>query len=575
MRHLIFLISYLIYSCLNAQSTSDKVVFRFSEKLNDQKSSSPVIKPLKAKESRISSDAGKIIFAVDTETPDSIRVCIDAAIDIWESAIHNTSPIYLEFYYNDIGDYDIITDVLYYVQSDSKICYPSALQAQFDKVPFPVDDIVTSPDAIITLNSSSKWNCSHSENVWNQGHNATTALIRAIAIGLGFGSSLTERYNSIVLQEGPKYSPFDALIISSTGEKLKDIPCTEWGSSELTAYAQPSNEIKIYALKQEEEYQLYAPSKFEPFKSFIYLNNGNSIMHHELSIGDKRQQIDNATSTLLESVGWNVIKSKPIEIEGVGIPKNGIVSAYETHLFKIKNNIGGSITNASWTFSLPLPNGKQEIVSRSNNNTSFSIPAISNPDKYKVNINGDIYGTITFSGAINGIVVNDKYRISLELKPQITKVTLDSIIDNYPRFTYNAHYTVEYRGATELSLSIEEDFNYNARKDVVKEPFIAHIVSTEISSYYDAWIDITAKNKYGSDVYTLELNPIRVKAEKSNLGNSNLTVKEFDRIIVSDLWGNKVCETTSENFSAIPHGIYIFNYFFGDTCVKRQKKIKQ
>lgn len=573
MRYLIFLISFLICSCLNAQSTSDKVVFRFSEKLNDQKSSSPVIKPLKAKESRISSDAGKIIFAVDTETPDSIRVCIDAAIDVWESTIHNTSPIYLEFYYTDIEDYDIITDVLYETISDE--CIPYALKNQLDKIPFPVDNIVSSPDAIITLNSSSKWNCSHSESMGNQGYNATTALIRAIAIGLGFGSSLTERNRSIVFQEGLKHSLFDTLIVSSTGIRLKDIPCNEWGSSELTAYAQPSQGIKIYALNQTDEYQLYAPSKFEPFRSFIYLNNSNSIMHHALSASEKRQQIDDVTSTLLESIGWNIVQTKPIEIEGVGIPENGIVSAYETHRFKVKNNLGGTITNATWIFSLPLLNGKQEIVSRSNNSTSFSISAISNPDKYKVNINGDIYGTITFSGVINGTKVSDKYRISLELKPQIINVRLDSIVDNYPRFTYNVHYTVEYRGTPELSLSIEEDFNYNARKDVVKEPFIAHIISTEISSFYDAWIDITAKNKYGSDVYTLELSPIRAKAEKSNLCNSSLEVKEFDRIIVSDLWGNKVIETTCENLSAIPNGIYILSYYIGDTCVKRTKQIKR
>lgn len=145
--------------------------------------------PLSDKEERVSSNAGKIVYDSDTQLPDSIRICIDAAKDLWESRLGNGAELKLRFLCeNRDDDNDIRIDVSYDPTLNPTI--PACLLRYKNKTPLTGSE---KADAIISINMNKEWNCSHNDESVSGSRNLTYSLLRAIAISLGFGSSVTEK----------------------------------------------------------------------------------------------------------------------------------------------------------------------------------------------------------------------------------------------------------------------------------------------------------------------------------------------------------------------------------------------
>lgn len=514
-------------------------------------------------------------ITTEGEIPDSISICIATAIDIWESVIGNKALVNLKFCYTDqLLDYTNDTEIeVQYYTPDKKTYYPASLYYNLFADRETSDK---SPDAIIRINNLKNWDCSHSEtSVGNQ--NLTYAMLRAIAISLGFGSSITQKTirgnNIITFAINSGYSIFDNLIFSSSGQQLNGIP--NIGTREntaLTDFVQPTNGVCIYALKADESHKLYAPETFHPYKSLVYLDNGNSLMHYNLNIGDKRLQIDNITIELLKAIGWDIRSEKEIKIVGIGINDNGIASAYDNHQFQVQNNTSYPLSDIQWTFTLPAATGGDIVVCQKSGSSTFDIPAIDDESLYKININGDIYGKISLTGTLNGKTVNDTYRISLELKPKIKAVNiLQKEIDG--EFFYNLHYTVEYVGADYLYVELEEETVSSLYCSYIYEPFFAHIVTKHICSWYWAWIRITAQNKYGKDTYTIELEPFDIDTGLADLTDET---KGFTHITVYNASGINILQTDNENqLSQLPKGLYILKYCQGNQHIKTIKYLKR
>ena len=72
----------------------------------------------------------------------------------------------------------------------------------------------------------------------------------------------------------------------------------------------------------------------------------------------------------------------------------------------------------------------------------------------------------------------------------------------------------------------------------IYEPLIAYGVAEKITSLYYAWIDFTAENKYGKDVYTIELLPNGVVASLDVITDASYSVYgDNDRFEIYDMKG--------------------------------------
>jgi len=564
---------FFITSKLYAQETEMLV---FAEKFT-KSSSASTVQPILPKVERLSSSQrGSIEMIMGDDIPDSVRVCANVAAELWQSYLNNKYPIRLDVSYVDLdSENDIEIEVLY---RPGDIYYPTSLYAHLFDVDLGGEE--GKADAYIFINKSKEWDCSHNKEINASTRNLTYAMMRAIAVSLGFGSSVTQktiRGNDIIaFGKSEGHSVFDNLIFSSQGKSLKDI--TNIGNrqnSELTNYVQPTQGTNLYALKQDEKHKLYAPENFEIYKSLVYLDNKESLMHHDLKTGTKQFRVDATTIELLDAIGWGINTPSEVEIIGEGIDENGLASAYESHTFTLQNHNGGTITDALWTYALPLQNGKDTVISQSSNSLPFNIEAIDNEDKYRINMNGGISGKIIFTGKINGKEVKDIFYLSLELKPRIKAVNIIKKESNAPLDSYNLYYTVEYVGSDHLFIQIEEEYGTGASSKFVYEPFFAHVVSKYIIAPFYNWVDITVENEYGKDIYTIELPPYTGSDTKALPLNKPEVKNRYTYIEVFDKQGRKITRIEDLNELRMQkQGLYILKFYKDTTCVKTTKYLK-
>lgn len=565
------IIMYFSVQCVYAQTEIQTITYidNYTNNINTEN----ILRSISDKSERVSSNAGQFSINLDN-VPDSIATCVYVAVDIWESVLNNEEPVYLKFFYTE-QDEDIQIEVSN-IRADNNTFYPTSLHYNKNTTRSRTSDDYN--DAKIYINKNVAWDCSHNDNILIGTKNMTYAILRSIAVSLGIGSSVVEKTGGFIgFSVGSRcYTVFDRLIISSTGVKLSDL--TNIGNRKNTAldnFVQRAEGGNIFVKDTLSiSRKMYAPNVYEPFKSLIYLDNENSLMHYDLNEGDKYLQIDTTTINMLKELGWIMQPTKKAEIVGVGIDESGIASAYENHSFQIQNNTENNITNIDWTYCLPLKNGNDSIICESSNTMSFNIPRIDNADKYHVNINGDIYGMIYFSGLINGELVTDSYRISLELKPKIKNVTILRKESNAPLYSYNLYYTVEYTGSDNLTISIEEEYSPELRTAFIREPFLAHVVSKKIASEYYAWVDITVRNQYGSDIYTIELPPYNNNIRTADV--NSIPCEIYTHIDVYDIYGKQVGSVlTVDDMVDYDNGMYILNYYNDNVPVKTVKYLKR
>lgn len=567
-----------LFSIFNAKSQEVEKL-TFVEKF--QQGGNTTVTSILPKEQRLSSGyQGTIKINWSGEVPDSVRICAEVAADIWCSCLDNNDTIRLECHYEELdNNNDVEVEILYRPKTD--IYYPTSLYSHLWGVDFGE---LTNADAEIYINKKMVWDCSHNEIIVPSARNMTYAMMRAIAISLGFGSSVTKktiRGNEIIVF-GSKSgcSIFDSFIFSSDGQYLKNINnIGNRNNPALTSFSEPKNGIYIYALTQDDKYKLYAPSSFEIYKSLTYLDNEESLMHYDLRTGTKQFRVDEVTKELLHAIGWNFKASKDIEIVGEGINENGITSAYEGHTFSLRNNVGGTITNACWKYTLPLANGGDTIISTSENTLVFSIGSVNDESKYKININGDIYGKVSFTGSINGKVVQDTYNLSLELKPHINNVNIILKKESHLIDYYDISFVVEYTGTNMVTVSVEEEYSSKLRSQSVYEPFLAHVYIQSITSFNYAWIDIEAENKYGKDIYTVELPPFEGENNRNLIMSGEQAYPQsqnYTDIDVFDINKNKISRIQNlKELHTLHPGLYILKYYKEKECVKTTKYMRR
>lgn len=498
----------------------------------------PLMRPLlfPKKTQRLSSQGGLIKIGADDDVPDSVLTAFQLAADSWAAKIKNKIPIYIQVI-NAIIDPELPMLVNAFYKEETM--HPSALDAQFTQQ----SSDENSPDAMIFWNSELNWNCSFSNHTNNSGLNVYSYGLRAIAISLGFGSSVTQYDGdpAIVFQE-PLPTAFDDLIFS--GEtRLSDL---ESGSQAIAEFVVKPN---VYAFEETPEYKLYTPDTYTLGKSLVYLDNPNSIMHYQFGQDDKNFNIDEATITLLNQIGWNLAEPTTAKISCDKIGEDGVGSVYESYVFSLSENAEAY----RWKLTLWSKNGQEQTAAQGNSPT-FTVAPFTAIDNYARNASGDIEALVSCEYCVGNEWMEAKaFKLSLETKPQIISISEPEIVYLDNSTLFYARFTVEYVGAEMVTLVIEEDGDVNLRYFYVEEPRIAHVTTRNMNNLFYNWLDIKVVNKYGTATETLEFEP-----GESRGGAFVTTLHSETKLVnVYNTQGHYLGEYEADTLPKLQNGIYI------------------
>lgn len=510
---------------------------------------------------------GNIVLLYDHSLPDSIQTAFYAAKKLWEAKLPTRQSILISVRFEKLeSDISMIADVPCLEGSDLKGC-PSALASQIDNIQY---GSVSYPDGYIILNSKINWNCRFSHESTSE-YNIPTMMLRGTARCLGFGSSILEesdnKDNFFFPFECPSY--FDKLLYNGH-IALSDL---NEGSADMANFIKSDN---VKAHTQAHSYDIYSPKEFIQDASLCYFKDDYSLMSYQIGCGNIDLFIDDRTSDILQSIGWNV-SSSSLRIQCNDISDNGIGSSYSSHVFSLSKG-KENITDYNWRFLLKDKHGNYTQISNGTYQT-FTISAIPSPDDYFVNINGDLEGRIECDYSINGSKGTAvPFALALELKPCINSIDNIRIVNN-GQYEFTALFNVHYAGADYVTIEVEEEYNTTLRNYRFNEPYIAHVATGNISNLYDSWITIVVSNKYGSDYKTLEYpatwgtNTIHDSQKPSTSHIS--TTQEIENIQLYDANGTIVFNGPLSDFSdrIYKPGFYIKKETYGNGQTKISKML--
>lgn len=520
-----------------------------------------------SKSKRISSrKKGIILYNNDSTLPDSVSLCIKIATDIWSRYLYNGDTLCIQICYDNIYDADVNTTIKY-SSNDRKLFYPQSLWRKINKLNTEKENgIIKDIDAIVHINKERNWELGIG-NISNGSKNLTYAIMRAIGTALGFGSNV--KYGNrgeIMLYPRGGHTIFDELIFSENDKFLADKENNY--PENLSGFVQ-QNSGYLYASKKLDDFKLYAPAKFDEFKSLRYLLDNKSLMYYNIPADTVEMLVDDTTIELLNSIGWNINTESEVEIIGDGIPETGITSGYQSHRFYLKTN-GLSITNYTWKYELPLKNGGYEIVAQSTG-TDFTIPSIVDENRYVHTADGDILGIITFDGLSANKAINAIYNITLELKPHIISAGITSIEQSPDdEYYYNIVFNVQYDGCDYACLTLEEEYNPYMDFFISWIPFYANFFLHNVNLYGCAWINIELENNYGKTTKTIEIpNSLR---KKTSSGIENIEASNINYIEVYDIKGVHIRDIKSmSEINTLSKGLFLFKLYNNGCYIKTAK----
>lgn len=432
---------------------------------------------------------GEINLVFDESFPDSVKWALELSKDIWEHKLRTVQPIVITVGMESMDTNIVVDTEVGYVVGGSldMIGCPSSLASQLRNYPLGSPD---APDARITLNDNLYWDVTTS-GISNDKYSAVSVGLRAIAMALGFGSSIRRKVNltaAYVFSAGvPSF--FDKMVHSGD-TYLSDFTS---GTFPLSQFVR-SDLLKVQGL--EDDYDLYAPSSYEPMRSMIYLKDRNSIMSAYFGCGSRFFYIDSATTDILNKLGWSTTDHEErYSIECVDADGDGVECAYLSHEFRIQG-FEDEVSGYEWIFFLKDMWDNYIEIQRSTD-SYFKTQPIDNLDGFKIDANGFLVGKIECSYSIDG-KTHDAYPffLTLSIQPQILSIDNIRSIKTGP-YTFKVSCLVNYVGSDHVTVGIEEEYSSSYRTYVFEEPLTAHVVTGNMSSLHNNWIDIMVKNNYG------------------------------------------------------------------------------
>lgn len=558
-------------------SAQQDTVLVFEGWLNTSPTTVQTIKPCLPKEERLSSNIGGVIkVECAAGITEKMQYCIKVAAQLWEEKLSIPKDILLRFEKERMGvdAADFAALVVYTSSPGTNMTHPQSYYMNF----LTDNRRYERSDAVIKINEDVDWDYGFSDENTDK-KNLTTAMLRAIAMSLGFGSTVCRNPVKGIMFTQPRYfSPFDNLIVNSKNVRLNEMPNNGRTNQELISYVTGDN--VYYKSPNDLNLKLYAPSAYEEYNTLNYFDTNGDLMSYETKAGDKNQQIDEKTLEVIRAIGWKTV-TNDLKIIATGIDDTGMASAFQSYSFHAETT-SGSITNYSWKYEL-LNKEKEYITAGTGNTSVFTIDKVDDITKYDKNVNGDIKGKITLNATINAKSVTKVFYVYLAVKPTFISVKIDAITPIPGTKFYNLDLTVIYTGADYLYAVKTEEDSPVAITFYSYEPYISHLHFASVYMLGKAWVDLELNNKEGKATHTVTIPSQIIYVESDNkieIEKDKIVDKKYAdiaHITVKNIRNGEVIREVEnyENLSDLPQGLYIFEITYKNGQVQSMKRIWQ
>lgn len=495
---------------------------------------------------------------------EEMQYAIKAAAQLWEEKLYIPKKIILKFEKERMGveAADFAAQVRYTLLPGGNEAYPQSFFMNF-----LTDNKRLAEDAVILVNEDVDWDYSFSGEITNK-KNLTTAMLRAIAMSLGFGSSVVNNpAKGVVFSTRRYFSPFDNLIVNSNNIRLNTMPNNGRTSQELISYVSGDN--VYYKTPNNDSFKLYAPSEFHGYNYLSYFDTKGDLMSYNIRIGDKNQQIDEKTLEVLKEIGWKEPENS-LKIMAKDINATGMASAFQGYSFHAETT-SGSITDYSWKYEL-LNNEMVFDSIKVGNSSEFSIDKVDDLTKYYKNINGDIKGKISLNATVNGTKMSKVFYIYLATKPTFISVKVDAITRVPGSSFYSLDLTVIYSGADYLYTEQSEEFGVFMNTHTFEIPYIVHLHYEHIHVDGRVWVDLVLNNEVGKAYYTVEIPSQLNSLDDFTQIKEKVADPNIVQVEVRDIQGRIILQTRNyEDVERLPKGMYIImiTYVNGEKITKK------
>ena len=564
-KHLPILIVLLMAQSIGLLIAQQDTILVFKGRLDTASTALQTIKPCLLRTERSNSDFGGIIeVQCEAGMSEEMQCCIKVAAQLWEEKLYIPKKVVLKFEKEKmgVGAEDFEAQVRY-----TSLLGTTKMYSQSYFMNFLSDDKRNVEDAIIKINDDVDWDYSFSGETINK-KNLTTAMLRAIAMSLGFGSSVIDNSTKgITFFVRRCFSPFDDFVINSNNVCLNEMPNNGRTSQELVSFVTGNN--VYYKTTNNENLKLYASPEFRtcPVCAVSVVLYAFSI--NEISVDGWYQQVDRKTQEVLETIGWKE-PEKGLKIVADGIDNTGMASATRGYSFRAEIP-SGNIIKYSWKYEL-LNNEMDYVLIKKGESSEFAIDKVDELAKYRKNVNGDIKGKISLNAIVGGKEVSKVFHVYLSTKPTFISVKVDSITPISGTRYYNLDITVIYDGADYLYVEQSEEFGDIVNTHFYYEPYIAHLRFKRIFMIGMSWVDMELSNNEGKVYYTVEIPNQMELLNHSTLIQEEVINSEIAQIEVRDIQGRIVLRTDNyESVSCLSKGIYIvtLTYTNGKTVTRK------
>jgi len=546
-KYLLILVCLLTLQGTGLTMAQQDTILVFEGYMNTTPWGSQIMKPCLPRTERLSSDFGGVIEVVcGAGMSSEMEFSIKAATQFWEEKLYIPKNIVLKFEKKRMGveTADFQAQVRYTSFPDANITYPNSYFLNF----LTDDERAYGEDAIILINEDADWECSFGKATGKK--NLTTAMLRAIAISLGFGSSVVnDPERGITFSVKGCFSPFDNLIVDSNNVHLNEMPNNGATSQELTSFV--SVERVYCKIPDNESLRLYTSQRFHDYNYLNYLYFDGDLMSYNTRTGDRILQIDENALAVLKTIGWKEPENN-LKIIAEGIDDTGIASTSQGYIFHAETPVGNT-TNYSWKYEL-LDNEMKFVTIKTGESFEFSIDKIGDLTKYAKNIDGDIKGKVSLTATVDGKKMSKAFYVYFATEPTFVSVKVDAITSDPGSMFYSLDITVIYTDADYLYVEQSEEFGVVIHSHSYDELYSIKLHFEHIYKEGKAWVDLELKNKAGKAHYTLEIPD---QMDPSSI-NEVAIESGISKVEVRDVQGRIVLQT--ENYEDVNHlskGIYV------------------
>lgn len=414
-------------------------------------------------------------------------------LSLWAEALNIQRPIkiYADFNGANTVAYNVQTIFIPY----KGIAYPSSLTKQWSM------SLGDEPcDMKISFcKDRTKWDFSiDASSVLPDGkYDFVTQALRAIARGLGFGSSLSgskESTLSFMVNPPLKYV-YDTKVMNLYDECLADMPIK---SSWLKDFIHMDAYIDMG--EKYEEYQVYTPEIYRKNFTCSYFNPDSDIDMEKVlmypDVSGRIHYIGEKVKDVMYGIGWNK------DCFSIVTPD---IDNSNTVCLDLKYNPGyefficGAIPDRlTWEFSIPKKDGGNEIISKCSDNIFTVVLPPLNNTAYEMSKNGDVRAAVKATGTVNGKTETVSREFIISQRPPLPRAWITGC-----RF-YDNQYFITFEFDSYGAVGYRIDIENNTTGHTMNGPYVScrdsSLTKVEIGNFSnkcDYVLHVIARNGYG------------------------------------------------------------------------------